>query len=79
MLCLLFFAEHSRSKRGVGVTMTLQIELNNKAAERLVDLYCKTENLRGRDTSTMQKDIEHYAERLLTESIRAKYNFYAER
>lgn len=54
--------------------MKLQIELDEKATDRLVALYTRRNNLEGKYIDTMKKDIEEYASRLLYEAIRARYN-----
>lgn len=54
--------------------MTLQIQLDDKATNRLIALYFRKNNLEGKYTDTLKADIEEHASRLLHEAIRARYN-----
>lgn len=58
--------------------MKLELEINNTATERLVSLYLK-DTTSNPYAEEMKREVEEYASRLLTDCIRAKYNYYQER
>lgn len=53
--------------------MKLELEIGDKATERLTALYLKRESLEDKYTDTMKRDVEEYASRMLEDCIRARY------
>lgn len=59
--------------------MTLTIKLSDNATNKLTDLYLAQTDTSGLYADTMRADIEEYASRLLSDSLRAKHNYYTEK
>ena len=57
--------------------MKLELELSNTATNRLVSLYLE-DTTKNPYASEMKREVEEYASRLLTDCIRAKYNYYTQ-